>query len=129
MMQVTTRDTGDAVVLTLEGRLVLEDVEAELRAAIDGLIEQGRVKLVLNLVDVTYIDSAGLGFLVSKYVSVHRRGGNMTLVGVSPRVAHVLEITRLAQVFEIFASEEEAIRAVTVAPAHVRTRPFTSTPR
>ena len=126
-MHVTTRDTGDAVVLTLEGRLVLEDVEAELRGAIDGLIEQGRVKLVLNLRDVTYIDSAGLGFLVSKYVSVHRRGGNMTLVAPSPRVEHVLAITRLSQVFEVFASEEEAVRAVEIAPAHVRAGQSTST--
>jgi anti-sigma B factor antagonist len=128
-MQVTTRDTGDAVVLTLEGRLVLEDVETELRGAIDGLIEQGRVKLVLNVRDVAYIDSAGLGFLVSKYVSVHRRGGNVVLVGVSPRVAHVLAITRLSQVFEVFASEEEAVRAVENAAAHVRAQGFTSTLR
>jgi len=128
-MQVTTRDTGDAVVLSLDGRLVLEDVEAQLRGAIDGLIEQGRVRLVLNLRDVAYIDSAGLGFLVSKYVSVHRRGGNMVLVGVSPRVAHVLAITRLSQVFEVFASEEEAVRAVVLVPAHAPARPFTSTLR
>ena len=118
MMQVTIRDAGDAVVLTLEGRLVLEDVEAELRDAIDGLIEQGRVKLVLNVRDVAYIDSAGLGFLVSKYVSVHRRSGNLVLVGVSPRVEHVLAITRLSQVFEVFASDEAAVRAVERAPAH-----------
>jgi anti-sigma B factor antagonist len=128
-MQVTTRDTGDAVVLTLEGRLVLEDVEAELRGAIDGLIEQGRVRLVLNLRDVAYIDSAGLGFLVSKYVSAHRRGGHMALVGVTPRVAHVLAITRLSQVFEVFASEDEAVRAVVLMPAHAPTDPFTSTLR
>jgi anti-sigma B factor antagonist len=128
-MQVTTRDTGDAVVLSLDGRLVLEDVEAELRGAIDGLIEQGRVRLVLNLRDVAYIDSAGLGFLVSKYVSVHRRGGNMVFVGVSPRVAHVLAITRLSQVFEVFASEEDAVRAVLLVPAHAPARPFTSTLR
>lgn len=128
-MQVTTRDTGDAVVLTLEGRLVLEDVEAELRGAIDGLIEQGRVRLVLNLRDVAYIDSSGLGFLVSKYVSVHRRGGHMALVGVSPRVAHVLAITRLSQVFEAFASEDEAVRAVVRALAHAPADPFTSTLR
>ena len=91
-MQVTAQDTGEVVVLTLTGRLVLEDVEAELRGALDGLIRQGRVKLVLNLQDVTYVDSAGLGFLVSRYVSVHRRGGDMKLVRVQPRVAHVLEI-------------------------------------
>lgn len=119
-MQVTARDAGDAVVLTLKGRLILEDVEAELRTAIDGLIQQGRLELVLNLQDVNYVDSAGLGFLVSKYVGVHRRGGNMTLVGVSPRVAHVLQITRLSRVFETFASDEEAVQALELARAHSR---------
>jgi anti-anti-sigma factor len=127
MMQVIARYPGDAVVLTLKGRLVLEDVEVELRAAIDGLIQQGRVNLVLNLQDVTYVDSAGLGFLVSKYVSVQRRGGNMALVGASPRVAHVLEITRLSRVFETFASDDEAVQAVEIAHAHSRVGPFTST--
>jgi anti-sigma B factor antagonist len=127
MMQVIARYAGDAVVLTLKGRLVLEDVEAELRAAIDGLIQQGRVKLVLNLQEVAYVDSAGLGFLVSKYVSLQRRGGDMALVGVSPRVAHVLEITRLSQVFETFASDDEAVQAVEMAHAHSRALPFTST--
>jgi anti-sigma B factor antagonist len=120
-MQVTARDAGDAVVLTLKGRLILEDVEAELRTAIDGLIQQGRLELVLNMQDVNYVDSAGLGFLVSKYVSVHRRGGNMTLVGVSPRVAHVLQITRLSRIFETFASDEEAVHALVLARAHSRT--------
>ena len=117
-MQVTARDTGEVVVLTLTGRLVLEDVEAQLRGALDGLIQQGRVKLVLNLQDVTYVDSAGLGFLASKYVSVHRRSGDMKLVRVQPRVAHVLEITRLSQIFEAFASDEDAVRAFEHAPAH-----------
>ena len=127
MMQVIARYAGDAVVLTLKGRLVLEDVEAELRAAIDGLIQQGRVKLVLNLQEVAYVDSAGLGFLVSKYVSLQRRGGDMALVGVSPRVAHVLEITRLSQVFEAFASDEEAVQALEAAHAPSRATSFTST--
>ena len=128
-MQVTARDTGEVVVLTLTGRLVLEDVEAQLRGALDGLIQQGRVKLVLNLQDVTYVDSAGLGFLVSKYVSVHRRSGDMKLVRVQPRVAHVLEITRLSQIFEAFASDEDAVRAFEHAPAHSWARRFTPTPR
>lgn len=128
-MQVTARDTGDVVVMTLTGRLVLEDVEAQLRGALDGLIQQGRVKLVLNLQNVAYVDSAGLGFLVSKHVSVHRRGGDMKLVGVQPRVAHVLEITRLSQIFEACASDEDAVRAFEHEPAHSRARLFRPTSR
>jgi anti-sigma B factor antagonist len=109
-MEITERDVGEVVILELKGRLVLEEVEADLRRAIDGLIEQGRVSLILNLQEVVYIDSAGLGFLVSKYVSLHRRGGDLKLVSMTPRVAHVLEITRLSSVFASCPSEEEALR-------------------
>ena len=75
-MEISERDAGDVVVLTLHGRLVLEEVEAQLRDTFDGVMERGRVKVVVNLHDVAYVDSAGLGFLVSKYVSLHRRGGD-----------------------------------------------------
>jgi anti-anti-sigma factor len=109
-MEVATRRAGDVTVLTLKGRLVLEDVEAQLRGVLDGLIEQGRVNLVLNLRDVNYVDSAGVGYLVSKYVSLHRRGGDLKLVQPAPRVAHVLDITRLARVFRSFDSDDDAVR-------------------
>jgi anti-anti-sigma factor len=115
-MEVATRRAGDVVILTLKGRLVLEDVEAELRGALDGLIEQGSVNLVLNMHDVNYIDSAGLGYLVSKYVSLHRRGGDLKLVQETPRVAHVLDITRLARIFPSFDSDDEAVRDFARAP-------------
>jgi anti-sigma B factor antagonist len=110
-MEITERDVGEVVILKLQGRLVLEEVEAQLRGALDTLIEQGRVCLILNMQEVAYIDSAGLGFLVSKYVSLHRRGGDLKLVAATPRVAHVLEITRLAKVFPCYDSDEAAVRA------------------
>jgi len=116
-MEITERDVGEVVILTLHGRLVLEEVEAQLRARFDDMIERGRVKVALNLHDVAYLDSAGLGFLVSKYVSLHRRGGDVKLVQVTPRVSHVLDITRLARVFPSFASDEEAVQAFQVQPA------------
>ena len=114
-MEITERDAGEVVILTLHGRLVLEEVEAELRERFDGVIERGHVKVVVNLHDVAYVDSAGLGFLVSKYVSLHRRGGDVKLVQVTPRVAHVLDITRLARVFPSFTSDDEAVRAFQAA--------------
>ena len=116
-MEITERDAGDVVVLTLHGRLVLEEVEDELRDKFDRVIDRGRVKVVVNLHDVAYVDSAGLGFLVSKYVSLHRRGGDIKLVQVMPRVAHVLDITRLTRVFAAFASDDEAVRAFQDAAA------------
>lgn len=115
-MDVTRRVVGEVVVLTLKGRLVLEDVEAQLRGTIDQLIQQGRVRLVLNLREVTYLDSAGLGFLVGKYVSLHRQGGDIKLVAPTPRVAHVLEITRLVRVFRSFDNDDDAVREFEQAP-------------
>ena len=109
-MQVTVREVGEVLVMTLNGRLILEEVEASLRGLLDPLIEQGHVKLVLDMHDVTYIDSAGLGYLISRYVRVQRRGGDIKLVQPTPRVAHVLEITRLERVFELYQSEEDAVR-------------------
>jgi anti-sigma B factor antagonist len=114
-MEITERDVGEVVVMTLHGRLVLEEVEAKLRDRFDEVIQRGRVKVAVNLHDVDYLDSAGLGFLISKYVSLRRRGGDIKLVQVMPRVAHVLEITRLARVFPSFASDAEAVQAFQAA--------------
>ena len=127
-MEITERDVGDVVILTLHGRLVLEEVEAELRARFDDVIERGRVKVALNLHDVAYLDSAGLGFLVSKYVSLHRRGGDVKLVQVTPRVSHVLDITRLARVFPSFASDDEAVQAFQAAAGRDAAPVITSRP-
>jgi anti-sigma B factor antagonist len=115
-MQVVEREAGDVTILILTGRLVLEDLDASLRPTIEALIERGRVKLVLDLTNVSYIDSAGVGFLVSKYVSTRRRGGDLKLVDVTPRVARVLEITRLLRVFELFETQEQALQAFVTTP-------------
>jgi len=109
-MESTDRGIGDVTVLTLKGRLVLEELDTSLRGMLDGLIQRGRVKLALDLRDVTYIDSAGVGFLVAKFVSVRRLGGDIKLANVPARVAHVLEITRLTRIFESFDSVEAAVR-------------------
>src|SRR5262245_29080299 len=110
-MELIERVVGDVTVVTLKGRLIFEEVEASLRAAIDGLIAEERYKLVLDLLNVTYIDSAGLGFLVSKYVTLQRLGGDLKLVHLTERSSHVLEITHLVRIFDTFDSESEAIRS------------------
>lgn len=109
-LQLAQRAVGDVTVLTLSGRLVLEDGDA-FRDAVDALVQQGRIKLLLDVRDVTYIDSSGLGLLVSKYVSARRRGGDVKLLHLTPRSLHLLEITHLTEVFETFDSEAEAIRS------------------
>lgn len=116
MLAITESVAGDVTVLRLAGRLVIEDGDTPLGSTIDALLAQGRVKLVLDLRQVTYIDSAGLGLLVSRYVRARRRGGNLRLVQLSARSSHLLAITNLAAVFGVFASEAAAIASY-AAPA------------
>ncbi len=111
MLAITDHTVGDVTILTLRGRLVLEDAELPLGDLVDRLLLQHRLKLVLDLRDVTYIDSAGLGLLVSKYVGVRRRGGDLRLVHLTARSQHLFEITKLAAVFDTFDSEAEAVES------------------
>jgi len=110
-LEIVEHTVGDIAVLTLKGRIILDYDESPLRTAVDTLVQQGRLKIVLDLKDVNYIDSAGLGILVSKYISVNRRGGNLKLLHLTPRTSHILEITKLNRVFECFESEDDAIRS------------------
>lgn len=109
MLTIATHLAGDVAVLQLTGRLVLEDMDSPLRDEIERLIRDGHVKLVLDLNAVTYIDSAGLGLLVAKYVSLRSRGGDLRLVHLTPRSMHLMAITNLATVFETYASEDLAV--------------------
>jgi anti-sigma B factor antagonist len=110
-LRITAKDIGDVTVLDLEGRLVLDDGDAVFREAINDLIARGRLKLVVNLADVTYIDSAGIGVLVGRFLGVRRRGGDMKLTSLSTRSHRVMTITQLLKVFDAFETVDEAVRA------------------
>ena len=111
MLEITEHAVGDVTVLTLVGRMVLEDAETPLRGYVDRLLQQNRLKVVLDLRDVTYIDSAGLGLLVSKFVGARRRGGDLRLVHLTARSASLMAITNLNSVFATFESEADAVRS------------------
>ena len=111
MLTIATHLVEDIAVVQLFGRLVLEDTDSPLREEIERLIRDGHVKLVLDLNGVSYIDSAGLGLLVAKFVSLRKNGGDLRLVHLTPRSMHLMAITNLASVFETYASEELAIRS------------------
>lgn len=108
-MTVVERRIGDVTVLDLKGRLVFDEGDMVLRARINELVEQRRVNILVNLREVTYVDSCGIGLLVAKFVSLRRRGGDLRLVHVTPRSRRLLEITKLIDIFPIFDTEEEAI--------------------
>ena len=109
-LQIASRQVGDVAVMDLGGRLVLDECEL-FRRAVEDLIKQNHLKIVLNLKDVSYIDSAGVGMMVGKYLSVRRSGGDVKLLHLSPRSHRVMTITKLLTVFEAFDDEAQAIAA------------------
>lgn len=116
-MILTERQVGDVTLLELKGRLVFDDGERMLRTLVNDLVEQGRVKLVVNLSNVTYIDSCGVGVLIAKFVSVRRKGGDVKLLELSPRSRHVMAICGLLNVFETFDSETKAVASFAATQA------------
>ena len=110
-MKIAEAQSGDVTILRLSGRLELEDGDLVFRDYVNRLVDAGRVKIVLDLKDVSRIDSAGLGMLVSKYLSTRNRGGTIKLVCLTSRSDHLMDITRLGTVFEIFDEEADALRS------------------
>jgi anti-anti-sigma factor len=110
-IKISERRIGDVTILDLQGRLVLDEGDTSCVEHIDLLVRQDRTRVVLNLEDVTYIDSAGVGALVAKYITLRKRGGDLKLLRLSDRVRHVIGIAHLLAVFETFESEELAVRS------------------
>jgi anti-sigma B factor antagonist len=115
-MTIEERKVGDVVVLDLKGRVTLLEDEV-LRDKIRGLVDAGQMKIVLNVADVPYVDSAGLGEIVETYATVSRRGGRLKLLNLTKRISDLLAITKLLTVFETFDSEDEAIRSFAASTA------------
>ena len=116
-MQVIERRIGDVTILQLIGRLELETGDLILRDTINRLVEEGQVKLVLDMKEVTRLDSAGIGMLVSKYLTVRRAGGTIKLLHPTERTDHLMDITKLTTVFQVFDDEASAVKSFDAAPA------------
>lgn len=110
-MEIEERAIGDVVVLDLKGRITLGGGDQLLKDKVNSLMNQGRRKLVLNLADVPYVDSAGLGEIVGSYTTVSRQGGSLKLANLTKKITDLLAITKLLTVFETFESENEAVRS------------------
>lgn len=115
-MTLTERRLGDVTVLDLTGRLVLEEGDTVLKDCLGRLIQEGRFKIVLNLGEVSYIDSCGIGVMVAKFVSFRRKGGDVRLLHVSARSLHLLEISKLVNVFRMFDTEAQALASFAGEP-------------
>jgi anti-sigma B factor antagonist len=117
-IKIEERIVGHVTILNIVGRLTIDEAAQHLKNDIEALISRDRLHVVLNLAQVPYIDSGGLGQLVASYGSVKRAGGAMKLLNVNTRNHDLLVITRLVTVFESFDSEAEAVRSFdTLAPA------------
>jgi anti-sigma B factor antagonist len=110
-MQIDQRAVGDVVVLDLKGRVTMGEGDELLKDKVNSLVNQGHKKIVLNLAEVPYIDSAGLGEIVRTYTTVSRQGGSLKLLNLTKRITDLLSITKLLTVFETFDSEGEAVRS------------------
>jgi len=108
-MQIEERAAGEVTVLDLQGKLTLGDGDELLRDKVNSLIQQDRKKIVLNLENVPYIDSAGLGEVVRTYTTVSRQGGSLKLLHLTKRIQDLLSITKLLTVFETYETEAEAL--------------------
>ena len=109
-LRLTNRTVQGITVVNCDGRIVFGEESAELRDAVKKLLAQNN-QMVLNLGGVTYIDSGGLGTLVSLYTTAHNAGGAIKLSNLTPRVGDLLQVTKLLTIFEVFDSEEEAIQS------------------
>ena len=110
-MQIEERTVGDVTVLDLKGKITLGEGDELLKDKVNSLVSQGHKKIVLNLEDVPYIDSAGLGEIVRTYTTVSRQQGKLKLLNVSKRVYDLLVITKLLTIFDSYESEEDAVRS------------------
>jgi anti-sigma B factor antagonist len=108
-MDIKERVVDGVSVLDLSGKIVLGEGDGQVRERIKDLLSDGQKKILLNLGDVTYVDSAGLGALISSYTTTKREGGQLKLVNLTKRIQDLLAITKLITVFDTYDTEQEAI--------------------
>jgi anti-sigma B factor antagonist len=110
-MTKSTRQAGSVMIVDISGRIELGEESAALRDMVCDLLSKGQKQILLNLGDVHYIDSSGLGTLVSAFTSVRKQGGELKLVNLTNKVRDLMQITKLYTVFDITNDEAAAVRS------------------
>lgn len=110
-VKISNRQVGDVTVVDASGRITLGEGASVFRDTIRDLAAKGNKKILVNLTDVSYIDSSGIGEMVSSFTTVTNHGGQLKLLGLTKRVKDLLQITKLYTVFEVFEDESSAIRS------------------
>jgi len=114
-LKANVRRAGDVAIIDLAGRITLGEGSGLLRNTIKDLLGKGQKNILVNLKDVTYLDSAGLGEMVGAYASVTNAGGTIKLLNPQAKVHDLLQITKLYTVFVAFDDEGEALRSFAAA--------------
>ena len=109
---IKSRQLDDVVILDISGRITIGEGTITLRDALQKLLKSGERKVLMNLEDVDYVDSAGLGELITAYTTVRAHGGQLKLLKLTHRIQDLLQITKLLTVFDAFDSETEAIKSM-----------------
>jgi anti-sigma B factor antagonist len=123
-LQISKRTVDGVLVLDLKGPITIGEGNIDLHRMIRSLVEQNEKRILLNLGDVTYIDSSGLGELVAGYTSVERNGGEMKMINLTKRVTELMMITKLLTVFDVFDDEPAAIKSFAADEEKVETGPL-----
>ncbi len=108
-LKMNTREIGGVTVVDLEGRIVLGEESNAMREQVKSLLAANKKKIVLNMANVTYIDSAGLGTLVASFHSARSQGATLKLANLGDKFREVLQVTKLLTVFEVFNNEATAV--------------------
>ena len=108
-MKIETRMVGDVRVLDCSGKITLGEGTMAVRNTVRDILKGDGKKIILNLADVTYIDSSGIGELVSTYTTVANSGGQLKLLNLTKKIQELLAITKLLTVFQVFDNEQSAL--------------------
>ncbi|HMG33158.1 MAG TPA: STAS domain-containing protein [Blastocatellia bacterium] len=110
-MDLKERVVEGVSILDLSGKIVLGEGDMQIKERIRDLLADGQKRILLNLAEITYIDSAGLGALISCYTTSRREGGSLKLVNLTKRIQDLLAITKLITVFDTFEDEKQALES------------------
>ena len=108
-MKANVREVQGVSIVDLKGKITIGSGDVQLREVINGLVEKGKKNILINMKEVTTIDSSGIGELVGCYTSVTNKGGKLKLLGLPPKISDVLTVTQLTTVFDVYESEPEAL--------------------
>lgn len=110
-LDIRERQAGDVTVLDMSGKVTIGEGSVALRSAIRRLLEEGKKKILLNLAGVGYIDSSGIGELVSSYTAINKEQGQLKLLNLTQKLQDLLAITKLLTVFDVYEDEAEALNS------------------